>query len=515
LLAGAFLGHTSLRRILWILAAAVMVVLAMLVWMFIQRPAAPIAPAHPAVAQMAMQSIAVMPFVNQSGNADDEYFSDGMTDELASGLMKVPGLRVAARSSAFTFKGKPADARDVGAKLRVASVLEGTVRRAGAKLRVTAELVNTADGLAIWSERYEREAKDLFQVQDDITAAIVSALRLKLGPAPGEAPVAKMAEAPRRSVDPEAYDLYQRGRFFMYKESEEGLRKSLEYFQRALDKDPNFAPPYAAMSHVWTFLADQYVAPKDAYPRAKAAAQKAIELDPENSDAYTFMALARASFDWDFPAAEQDFQRALRNNPNSVDAHYSRALILAVNPKYSSEAIAEADQAIALDPLSPLSSWTREFCLVVARRYDDVIAQHKHTAELDPDFYYADSFVGNAYREKGMLQQSLAEYQRNAKTTGQPLFGLAITYARMGRNSEARSVLHDLLALSKKQYVAGDSIASVYVALGERDLAFEWLGKARDARAGSMVLQLAMPTWDPIRNDPRFVALVKQAHPEW
>lgn len=190
-----------------------------------------------------------MPFVNQSGNPDDEYFSDGVTDELASALMKVPGLRVAAHSSTFTFKGKPTDVREVGAKLRVSSVLEGTVRRAGSRLRVNAELVNTADGLALWSDRFEREAQDLFQVQDDITGAIVSALRLKLG--------ADAASGPsRRPGNAEAFDLYERGRFFMYKENEDGLRRSLDYFQQALAKDPNYAPAYAGISHAWSFLAD-------------------------------------------------------------------------------------------------------------------------------------------------------------------------------------------------------------------------------------------------------------------
>jgi len=230
-------------------AAAGIVLLAVvgiLIWQ--KRPPAAPAGTH-SLSPLSTQSVAVMPFVNQSGNPDDEYFSDGVTDELASALMKVPGLRVAAHSSTFTFKGKPTDVREVGAKLRVSSVLEGTVRRAGSRLRVNAELVNTADGLALWSDRFEREAQDLFQVQDDITGAIVSALRLKLG--------ADAASGPsRRPGNAEAFDLYERGRFFMYKENEDGLRRSLDYFQQALAKDPNYAPAYAGISHAWSFLAD-------------------------------------------------------------------------------------------------------------------------------------------------------------------------------------------------------------------------------------------------------------------
>ena len=295
----------------------------------------------------------MLPFVNQSGNADDEYFSDGMTDELASALMKVPDLRVAARSSAFTFKGKNADAREVGAKLNVATVLEGTVRRSGPKLRVTAQLVNTSDGLVRWAERYERETKDVFAVQDDITGAIVSALQLTLG-----ANVLAGGKA-GRTDNAEAHDLYLRGRFLVLKQTEEGLRKSLDYFAKALEKDPRYAPAYAgtALAHMW--LADAFLPPREAEPKAKAAALKAIELDSTNAEAHTYLGLVKWFYDWEFENFELEFRRALQLNPNSMEAHNFYALALCAMTRWD-EGIAEADRAMLLDPLAPMPSWTRE-----------------------------------------------------------------------------------------------------------------------------------------------------------
>ena len=373
------------------------------------------------------RSIAVLPFVNQSGNADDEYFSDGMTDELASALMKVPDLRVAARSSAFTFKGKNADAREVGAKLNVATVLEGTVRRSGPKLRVTAQLVNTSDGLVRWAERYERETKDVFAVQDDITGAIVSALQLTLG-----ANVLAGSKA-GRTDNAEAHDLYLRGRFLVLKQTEEGLRKSLDYFAKALEKDPGYAPAYAgtALAHMW--LADAFLPPREAEPKAKAAALKAIELDSTNAEAHTYLGLVKWFYDWEFENFELEFRRALQLNPNSMEAHNFYALALCAMTRWD-EGIAEADRAMQLDPLAPMPSWMRGYCLVMSRRYDQAIQQHKKTAELDPNFFYSESSLGIAYREKGMFAEAVAEYQRLQRATGgQPLWAWPSPMRAWGR----------------------------------------------------------------------------------
>jgi eukaryotic-like serine/threonine-protein kinase len=451
------------------------------------------------------RSIAVLPFVNQSGNADDEYFSDGMSDELASALMKVPDLRVAARSSAFTFKGKNADPREVGAKLNVATVLEGTVRRSGPKLRVTAQLVNTSDGLVRWAERYERETKDVFAVQDDITGAIVSALQLTLG-----ANVLAGNKA-GRTDNAEAHDLYLRGRFLVLKQTEEGLRNSLAYFAKALEKDPGYAPAYAgtALAHMW--LADAFLPPREAEPKAKAAALKAIELDSTNAEAHTYLGLVKWFYDWEFENFEREFRRAMQLNPNSMEAHNFYALALCAMKRWD-EGIAEADRAMLLDPLAPMPSWTREYCLAMSRRYDQAIQQHQKTAELDPNFYYSESSLGVAYREKGMFAEAVAEYLRLQRAMGgQPLMGLAITYARMGKTADARNILNELLKRSERQYVSPDEIALVYASLGEKDQAFVWLDRAYDARSAFLITRiLGCSNYDPLRSDPRFDALLRK-----
>jgi serine/threonine-protein kinase len=489
-------------KIIWLATAAgvLLIAVAAVLW---QRRTPPITPTPNTSLPAPTQSIAVLPFVNQSGNADDEYFSDGMTDELASALMKVSGLRVAAHSSTFTFKGKPADAREVGSKLHVAAVLEGTVRRAGSKLRVTAELVNAADGLALWSERYERDAKDVFKVQDDITGAIVSALRLKLG-------ASSSPSQTRRPENVEAHDLYLRGRFMFLKGTEDGFRKSLDYFSQALAKDPGYVPAYDGMADAWSFLADAFVPPREGYPKAQDAAMKALELDPLDGDAHSRLAAVRWFYAWDVPAAEEEFRRSLQLNPNSADVHYLRSWFLCSLKRWD-EGFAETERAIALDPLSSIPSWVREFCFCMSRRFDDALAQHKKTSELDPNFYYVDSPAAIAYREKGMFAESVAEYQRLGKVTGQPMPGLAVTYARMGRTSEARTILREMIDLAARKYVSPELVAVIYANLGEKDQAFAWLEKAYEARSAWLVTGiLVLPQYDPLRGDPRFTALLRK-----
>ena len=495
-------GRTPATRgrklaLLAIIVGVLLVATAGVLWKMNKSPAVA-TPGHAPTASNA--SIAVLPFVNASGNLDDEYFSDGMTDELASALMKVRGLRVAGRSSAFTFKGKVVDAREVGSTLNVATVLEGTVRRSGSRLRVTVQLVNASDGLALWSERYEREAADVFAVQDDITGAIVSALRLKL-------------ESPTRvagyTENPEAHDLYLRGRFFMYKVTEDGLRKALGYFAQALEKDPNYAPAYAAMAFSWAWLADASLPPREAEPKAKAAALKALELDPENAYARTMLAIILWFYDWDASASEVEFRRALESNPNSMEAHNLYAITLCATNR-SSEGLAEAERAITLDPLNAWPNWTREYCLCLGRRYDETIEQHKRTDELDPNFYYLDSWVGVAYREKKMYEQSAAEYKRIRQATGSPSAGLAVTYVRMGKIAEAREILREFLEASKRQYISPEQVATIYAALGENDQAFEWLQRAYDARSAFLVTSYVSPAFDPLRSDPRFTELLRK-----
>jgi tetratricopeptide (TPR) repeat protein len=308
----------------------------------------------------------------------------------------------------------------------------------------------------------------------------------------------------------EVHDLYLRGRFLMLKQTEEGLRKSLDYFSQALAKDPGYTPAYDSISYAWIWLADAFVAPREAYPKAQSAAMKALELDPMDGDALSMLATVRWFYEWKGAAAEEGFRGALQLNPNSLDAHYLHAMTLCSLKRFD-EGLAEAEHAITLDPLSALPSWVRENCLYMSRRFDEALAQHQKTSELDPNFFYLDSPAGIAYREKGMFAESVAEYQHLEKVTGQPMPGLAVTYARMGKTSEARNILREMLELAARKYVSPEQVAMIYANLGEKDQAFIWIEKAYEARSAWLVtVILVSPSYDPIRADPRYTALLRK-----
>jgi serine/threonine-protein kinase len=452
------------------------------------------------------KSIAVLPFANFSEDKED-YFSDGITEELINALSKLEGLHVAARTSSFAFKGKTEDIRKIGQQLGVATVLEGSVRKVGSTLRITAQLNNVADGYHLWSNTYERELKDVFAVQDDITRNIVSELRIKLHE--GERPVLSS-----RTTNAEAHDLYLRGRFFMNTSSEEGLRKALEYFRLALEKDPGYATPYAGIAFTYVWLADAYLPPTEAYPRAKAAAGRALELDSTNVEAHAALGSVMALYDWDSSLAERESRRAIELSPNSFEAHFWYSQILLVSGRLD-EALVENEIGRRLDPLSALSSWQKMWCLYAAHRFDNTIEQQKKMLELDPHFFYLDVFSGAAYRAKRMYTESLEEYHKARTLTGEiPLYGLAITHARMGEVEAARKILGELSKLRAQRYVPADQIAMIYANIDEKDKAFDWLNRAYAERSALLLFCKNWPEYDPIRSDPRFAALMKKMYGE-
>jgi TolB-like protein len=447
------------------------------------------------------KSVAVLPFVNMSSDKEDEYLSDGLTEELSTALAKVNGLFVPARTSCFAFKGKTGDIRKIGNDLNVTTVLEGSVARAKDRLRITAQLIDVPSGGHLWSDTYDREAGDILEIRSDIARQVVAALKIQLG-------VEEAHSISRKGTEnAEAQDLCMRGRFHYNQYTCDGLRQALQYYRLAIEKDPGYAAPYVGISLAYDALSDACLPPKDALPLAKAAALKALDLDSLSGEAHGALGIALTFYEWKFEEGWRELQRSLELNPNSADI-LVYICQCAVARNEMSEALEQADRAIALDPLSPVPSWMKEILLYRSRRYDDVIKQHQRTARLDSNFFYGDCVIGAAYRQKGMLRQAVAEYQRFAASG--PLYGLAITYARMGRMDDARKTALALERESTKRYIAPDALAMIYANLNEKEKAFQWLDKAFEAHSSVLVGLRWFPEYDPIRSDPRFSALLKK-----
>ena len=445
------------------------------------------------------KSIAVLPFLDLSETKDQEYFCDGMSEEILEALAKVEGLRVVARTSSFSFKGKSVNAREVGEKLNVANVLEGSLRREGDRVRVTAELINARSGFHLWTETYDRKLEDVFALQDEITRAIVDALKIKLA-------VSLPAQQQR---DTEVYDLYLQGLYFSNKGSEEDLRRALSFFQRAVEKDSTFARAWTGIAKVWYFLADVYVKPLDAYPASKEAALKAIALDEKNAEAHCYLSEAKRVLDWDLAGADAELKRALELDPNSAPAHFFSALLPLFRGELK-EGLRLVLEAEKLDPVSPIISYVATAAYLANDQIDEAISEGQRTLQLDPNYFYLDSDLAAAYREKGNFAEAIALYTKAQEATHLPSSGLAITYARMGRQAEAQNILAQLLQASEKRHVSAPVIAAVYVAFGEKEEAFRWLERAFAEHSGILQWIAFLPEFRPLHSDARFPDLLRR-----
>jgi eukaryotic-like serine/threonine-protein kinase len=450
------------------------------------------------------KAVAVLPLANMSADPENEYFSDGMTEEIIGALSKVPGLQVASRTSCFSFKGKEVDIRQVGEKLGVASVLTGSVRKVGNRIRITTQLVNAESGYHLWSETYDRQLEDVFAIQDEISRAIVEALKIRLA---GEA--AQVA-APTKNL--EAYTLYLKGRFFANRVTEAGLRKGLEFFQHALLLDPGYAQAYAGIADCWCNLADDWVAPEDAYPRAKAAATRALQREADLAEAITSIGKVLCWHEWDFAAAEEQLERAVALSPNYAEAHFVLGTALPAVGRLG-DAVDELKKALALDPLSPDNSgWLSRFQLY-ARDYAGAIAQARKTIEVDDDYVRAYLYIGQAYLGQGDAEKALEWYRR-----GQALEKSVRSYdalivralAALGRLDEAEEILTRLEEESKRQYIRSEILAMGYAAVGELDKAFASLDRAYEARSAGLIYLHVDPGYEPLKTDPRYDELVKR-----
>ncbi len=443
------------------------------------------------------KSIAVLPFLDLSHAKDQEYLCDGTSEEILHALAKVEGLRVVGRTSSFSFKGKSVNVSEVGKKLNVQNVLEGSLRREGNRVRITAELINTPSGFHIWTETYDRELAGVFALQDEITRSIVAALKIKLA-------VSLPAHEQRNT---EVYDLYLQGLYFSNKSSEEDLRRSLNFFQRAVEKDPTFSRAWTGISKVWYFLADVYVKPLDAYPASKEAALKAIALDEKDAEAHCYLSEAKRVLDWDLAGADAELKRALQLDLNSAPAHLFSGLhpLFRGEPKDGLQLILKAEK---LDPVSPITSYVATAAYLANDQIDDAISEGQRTLQLDPNYFYLDSVLAAAYREKGNFSEAIALYTKAQEATHLPSSGLAITYARMGRQTEAQNVLAQLLQAREKRYVSAPLIAAVSVALGDKEGAFRELERAYAEHSGVLQWIAFLPEFRALHSDARFPNLL-------
>src|SRR6266480_4135377 len=445
------------------------------------------------------KSIAVLPFLDLSQAKNQEYFCDGISEEILHALAKIDGLHVAGRTSSFSFKGKSMNASEIGKKLNVQDVLEGSLQREGNRVRINAQLIDARSGLRVWTETYDRELAGVFALQDEITRSIVEALKIKLA--------VSLPTHERRNT--EVYDLYLQGLYFSNKSSEEDLRRALNFFQRAVAKDPVFSRAWTGIAKVWYFLADVYVKPLDAYPASKEAALKAIALDEKDAEAHCYLSEAKRVLDWDLAGADAELKRALELDPSSAPAHFFSALL----PLFRGELkdglrlVLEAEK---LDPVSPIISYVATAAYLANDQIDEAISEGQRTLQLDPNYSYLDSDLAAAYREKGNFAEAIALYTKAQKATHLPSSGLAITYARMGRQTEAQKILDQLLQEREKRYVSAPSIAAIYVALGDKDEAFHWLERAYAEHSGVLQWIAFLPEFRPLHSDARFPQLLRR-----
>jgi serine/threonine-protein kinase len=443
------------------------------------------------------RSIAVLPFTDLSPSRDHAYFSDGIAEEILGALARVDGLRVAARRSSFWFKDKETELSEIASRLNVEHVLEGRVRRDGNRVRITAELIDACDGFTVWSETYEREMHGIFALQDEITHSIVDTLKLKLAISPPPA---------SRSTD--AYDAYLQGLFYSDKSTEDALRKSLEFFQQALEKDPKFSRAWTGTAKSWLWLADSYLPPLEAYPKVRDAAARALQLNDQEAEAHVYLAEAKRILDWDLNGAEAEFKRAVEIEPNSTPSNYFIAAFYAAR--------GDRDKALMYlqrtSTIDPASLWVNNFACELYRYfglYDEATAAGERALQLDPTFaHWGEPALAALYREMGRFDDAIALYEKAREFTGRPGFGLAITYARMNRRKEALETLNT--AGEGWGYRPGDGIAHVHVILGAHDDAIRDLELACEQRSSTLHGVGIAPEFVPLRPDKRFRSILQR-----
>ncbi len=467
-----------------------------------------------------INSVAILPFINDTKDPNAEYLSDGLTESIINSLSRLPNLRVMSRNAAFRFKSSKIDPVEAGKSLNVGAVLTGRLVALDDRLVIKTELIKVSDGTQLWGDEYNSSVADLFSIQDEVSRKISQSLRLRLTGEDEE----KLAK--RYTNDAEAYQLYLRGRYFWNKRDEEGFRNGIEYFKQAEEKDPTFALAFSGLADSYALLCDIGVArPIDEMPKAKAAAQKAVDADPTLAEAYTSRAFVRLAYDWDWLGAESDFQQALKLNPKYPTAHQWYASYLMQMGKFN-RAKAEIEEAHKLDPLSPIIAANYGLYSYYEGNYDDAIAKYKQTLKSDPDFWVARHYLALAYVQKGMHNEAIAELRSLIKAPAsgpipdhviesemEASASLGFASGRAGRSAEAQDILAKLQSLSQRRYISGLYFAIVYAGLKDNERTIHYLNDAFQSRHPGLVLIRIDPSFDWLRSDERFKALTKRFEP--
>ncbi|HEX8138603.1 MAG TPA: tetratricopeptide repeat protein [Pyrinomonadaceae bacterium] len=454
----------------------------------------------------AIDSLAVLPLMNASADPEMEYFSDGVTENIINSLAQLPKLRVVPRSTVFRYKGVEVDPQEVGQLLGVRAVLTGRVREVGDHLVFTVELIDVANHSQLWGESYNRKRTDIFEVQEEIAREISEKLRMKLNPAE------RRRLTKRYTKDTEAYHLYLRGRYYANKRTGEWLRKGIEYFQQAIELDPNYALAYAGLADAYAFLASSTggLPPQEVYPKAKAAAMKALEIDKSLCEARTSLGFFHLLYDWDLDGARREFKRALKLNPTYAGAHDGYGFYLKAAGRHK-EAIRECKIVERLDPLSLFAHVSLGWAYYFAHQYKRAVEQGRKALEMEPQFAFAYRNIGLALIQQGAVEEAITELERAVKLSGgDPTYKshLGYAYAMAGRLAAAEQVIKELKRAARRKYISSYYFAMIYLGLDVQERVFEWLERAFEERSGFMAFLHVEPMFDHLRQDARFIELV-------
>jgi adenylate cyclase len=504
MLGEAFAWHSAVMRITTVALIAGIPVTVILAW-YSHSPEKPTTAAEPLAAALAPpeKSIAVLPFVDMSELKDQEYFSDGLSEELIGLLTRVPELRVPARTSCFYFKGRQATIAEIARALHVAHVLEGSVRKAGNTVRITVQLVRVDTGYHLWAQTYDRTLEDIFKLQDEIAGAVVRALSITL----------QTTTLPARTAapNPEAYPLYLRGRFHWNRRSPADFRKAIDFFQQAIAIDNNYSLAYTGLADCYSLLPiyDHTASATETLPQAKTAILKALAIDDSSAEAHASLGLILGIFDFDWVGAERQFQRAIELNPNASVPRQWYGQIL-VNTGRFDAGLAESHRAVELDPLSQVVNLTLGIELNSARRYDEAVVQLQKTLKIGKNFADTNYFLFEAYANQALYEEAVAVYARQKRLDGEPAAAVDAFKNAFAKDSWPGFLRHRIKSLEAEKHPVPEEVASFYARLGDLDHAFAWLEKSYASRSARLTLLKVDARYDNLRADPRFADLLRR-----